>query len=133
MKFLAKFLATNKGQDLKRTNPKARAMLVKWKKYQLGFKNRIKHSLPHNGDHPAENLQVIFEWDAGAGRCGNSGRFPSGSCGPFYAINWFFRQKNSPTTERCSHPFLSSSGATSQMHATQGCTALVGVPPSGIP
>ncbi len=37
-------------------------------KFQLGFKNHIKKILPHNCDHLADTLQVVFEWDAIAGK-----------------------------------------------------------------
>ena len=64
MKSLAKFIATIKGQNLQKSNAAAHAQLVKWNRFQLGYKNRIKHFLPRKGDHPDQTLSVIFEWDA---------------------------------------------------------------------
>ena len=66
MKSLAKYIATTKqngGQNLQRANTTAHAQLVKWNKFQFCYKNRIKHFLPSNGNHPARTLQVIFEWE----------------------------------------------------------------------
>jgi hypothetical protein len=100
---MAKFIAIGKGQNLQKTNPDAHAQLVKWNKFQLGFKNSIKSSLPSNGNNPAETLQAIFEWDASAGIT----MLPR-ICSSFFIQN---------------HPLLSPSGATSQLPATEGCTA----------
>ncbi len=74
-----KFIATGKGQNLQKTTLNAHAqqfnLLFKWEKIQQGFKNCIKKIIPHNSDHPAKTLQVIFEWDVGAGKTRNSYSF----------------------------------------------------------
>jgi hypothetical protein len=75
MKSVDKFIATGKGQNLQKTNLNAHAQQFKWNKFQLGFKNCIKHFLHCNGDHPAKTLQVIFGWDVGAGKTRNSYSF----------------------------------------------------------
>ena len=64
VRLLAKYIATNKGANLQRTDPEAHALLVKWNKYQRCYKNRIQHFLPRIGDHPDATLHnVIAEWD----------------------------------------------------------------------
>ncbi len=75
MKSMDKFIATGKGQNLQKANLNAHAQLFKWNRFQLGFKNCIKKSIPCDGDHPAKTLQVIFEWDVGAGKTRNSVSF----------------------------------------------------------
>jgi hypothetical protein len=75
MKSMDKFIATGKGQNLQKTNLNAHVQQFKWNKFQLGFKNCIKNSLPRNDDHPAKTLQVIFEWDVGAGKTRKSYSF----------------------------------------------------------
>ena len=64
VRLLAKYIATNKGANLQRTDPEAHALLVKWNKYQRCYKNRIQHFLPRIGDHPDATLHnVITDWD----------------------------------------------------------------------
>jgi hypothetical protein len=67
MKQLAKFIATQKGQNLQKTIPDAHALLGKWHELQRAYKNRIEHFLPRIGDHPDHTLRgVIMEWDTSA-------------------------------------------------------------------
>jgi hypothetical protein len=64
VRLLAKYIATNKGSILQKTDSVAHALLVKWNKYQRCYKNRIQHFLPRIGDHPDATLHnVIAEWD----------------------------------------------------------------------
>jgi hypothetical protein len=64
VKLLAKFIATNKGANLQKTDPAAHTLLGKWHKFQRFFKNRIEHFLPRIGNHPEVTLHgVITEWD----------------------------------------------------------------------
>jgi hypothetical protein len=64
MRLLAKFIATQKGANLQRTDQAAHSVLVKWNKFQRCFKNRIEHFLPRIGKHPEVTLQsVITNWD----------------------------------------------------------------------
>jgi hypothetical protein len=58
MKSMAKFIVTGKGQDLQKTNPDAQ--IPAW------FHHCKTKSHPHDCDHLADTLQVIFEWDASA-------------------------------------------------------------------
>jgi hypothetical protein len=43
VKLLAKFIATNKGVNLQKTDPAAHTLLGKWHKFQRYFKNRAKN------------------------------------------------------------------------------------------
>ena len=64
VRLLAKYIATQKGSNLQKTDLHAHALLVKWNKYQRVYKNRIQHFLPRIGDHPDVILRnVISEWD----------------------------------------------------------------------
>ena len=64
VKLLAKFIATNKGVILQKTDQVAHTLLGKWHKFQRYFKNRIEHFLPRIGNHPEVTLHgVISEWD----------------------------------------------------------------------
>jgi hypothetical protein len=65
---------------LHETNPDAHAQLVEWNKFQLGFKNNIKYSLPYKGNHPAETLKVIFEWDSSKTNAAKDVENPVGAC-----------------------------------------------------
>ena len=67
VRLLTKFIATQKGWNLQKTDAAAHALLVKWNKYQRCYKNRIPHFLPLIGDHPDVTLRnVISEWDPSA-------------------------------------------------------------------
>jgi hypothetical protein len=57
---MEKFILTGKGQNLQKTNPDAQI--------PAGFQEQHKNFLPRNCDHLADTLQVIFEWDASAGK-----------------------------------------------------------------
>jgi hypothetical protein len=64
VKLLAKYIATQKGANVQRTNTEAHAMLVKWNKFQRVYKNRIEHFLPRIGDHLEVTLHgMITNWD----------------------------------------------------------------------
>ena len=64
VKLLAKFIATNKGVILQKTDQAAHTLLGKWHTFQRYFKNRIEHFLPRIGNHPEVTLHgVITEWD----------------------------------------------------------------------
>ncbi len=61
---MAKYIATTKGANLQKTDATAHGLLVKWNKFQLGYKKHIEHFLPRIGNHPPVTLHgVITEWD----------------------------------------------------------------------
>ena len=68
MRLLARFVATTKNTtNLQKTDSAAHALLIKWNKFQLRFRNRVNHFLPRIGDHPDHTLRgVIMEWDTSA-------------------------------------------------------------------
>ena len=43
IKLLAKYIATTKGANLQKTDATAHGLLVKWNKFQLGYKKRMEH------------------------------------------------------------------------------------------
>ncbi len=60
---MAKYIATTKGANLQKRDATAHGLLVKWSKFQLGYKKRIKHFLPRIDDHPPVTLHgAITEW-----------------------------------------------------------------------
>ena len=60
MKLLAKYIATNKNQNFQKTLPDGHTILVKYNKFQRESKNRIKHFLPRDGDHPVHTLNGVI-------------------------------------------------------------------------
>ena len=94
MKLLAKYIATNKNQNFQKTLPDGHTILVKYNKFQRESKNRIKHFLPRDGDHPVHTLNgVILEWDASQ-KATNIGKkvdipvdFPSQVVATYKALN----------------------------------------------
>jgi hypothetical protein len=109
VRLLAKFIATNKGSNLQKSDSTAHALLVKWNKYQRCYKNRIQHFLPRIGDHPDVTLHnVVAEWDPTAKK--NDGvdvdipvNFPPDMVAMYKALNEQYVPSAPVKTEEAKH------------------------------
>ena len=109
VRLLAKFIATNKGSNLQKSDSTAHALLVKWNKYQRCYKNRIQHFLPRIGDHPDVTLHnVVAQWDPTAKK--NDGvdvnipvNFPPDIVATYKALNEQYVPSAPVKTEEAKH------------------------------
>ena len=78
LKLLAKFIATNKGVNLQKTDLAAHTLLGKWHKFQRLFKNRIEHFLPRIGENPHYTVHGQLEsWNSSEANTGISVDIPT--------------------------------------------------------